>query len=73
MFKLLGLYFIFSGNLSDIPNQNYPLAIKKAISIVNQWKIRLLTPIGRIVLLNIDTSSIQSYIFIHYNTQISSR
>ena len=48
-FKLLGLHF--SVNLLDIPHLNYSLALKKATSIVNQWKTRLITPIGRIVLI----------------------
>ena len=48
-FKLLGLEF--SVNLTTIPDINFDKAVAKVNSIINLWKNRSLTPIGKITVI----------------------
>ena len=48
-FNLLGIDF--STNLNDIVRVNYGNVIPKIDALLNQWKRRLLTPIGRVTVL----------------------
>ena len=45
-FKLLGI--TFSTNLEEIPTKNYEPLLKKVSQVINLWKKRILTPIGKI-------------------------
>ena len=48
-FNLLGIHF--SCNLSEMPNLNYENAIVKAKQIINSWRFRYLTPLGKITII----------------------
>ena len=48
-FKLLGI--IFSTNLEEIPTKNYEPLLTKISQVINLWKKRILTPIGKITVL----------------------
>ena len=48
-FTLLGLEF--STSLSNIPQINYSKASLKAKRVLNSWKFRCLTPVGKITIL----------------------
>ena len=48
-FKLLGI--TFSTNLEEIPTKNYEPLLKKVSQVINLWKKRILTPIGKITVL----------------------
>ena len=48
-FNLLGINF--SSNLSEMPDLNYENAIMKAKQIINSWRYRYLTPLGKITII----------------------
>ena len=48
-FKLLGI--TFSTKLEDITTKNYEPLLKKVTQVINLWKKRILTPIGKITVL----------------------
>ena len=48
-FSLLGINF--SVNLSEITDMNYGIQIPKVIALIQQWKRRFLTLIGRVTVI----------------------
>ena len=48
-FKLLGI--TFSTNLDDIPTKNYEPLLQRVSKVINSWKKRILSPIGKIIVL----------------------
>ena len=48
-FNLLGINF--SVNLSEITDMNYGIQIPKVIALIQQWKRRFFTPIGRVTVI----------------------
>ena len=66
IFNLLGI--TFSVNLDDIPSLNYSTTIEKSKKLLNHWKGRILTPLGKI---NVIKTFILSQ-FIHLFTSIPS-
>ena len=60
-FNLLGI--LFSVNLDDIPVLNFPPLLDKTKKIINTWKRRSLTPLGKITIIKTFILSNFNYLF----------
>ena len=67
-FNLLGINF--STELNMIPILNYQNAIAKAKKIINSWKFRYLTPIGKITVIKTLILSVFTHLFMAIPTPI---
>ena len=60
-FNLLGLHF--SVQLNNMPDINYKKAFTKAMSVMNKWSNRYLTPIGKITVIKTLVLPIFNHLF----------
>ena len=68
IFNLLGINF--SNDLNMLPILNYQNAISKAKKIINSWKYRYLTPLGKITVIKTLILSVFTHLFMAIPTPI---